>query len=512
MNNGKICVSVSAETADEMIGNITRAEEFADVIEVRFDCLEPSQVDKCRMEIARLNFKKPLLATFRSPEQGGNNTASIEDRTAFWQNPPLGFWAADVEEDVFGEAADWSNRILSHHDFEKTPDDRDAVYFRLAASDTEIIKIAVQADDIVDTIPVWKLLKRAKSQNQQIVPIAMGEAGKWTRILGLAYGAFMTYASLDYRGETAPGQITARDLVGIYRVRELDENTKVFGVIGDPVAQSLSPFMHNPAFSSRKINAVFVPFLVKDIGEFMRRLVRSETREVEVNFEGFSVTMPHKQSIMKHLDAIGPTAEKIGAVNTVKIEAGKLTGYNTDAHGFITPLKEKFGDLGGVRVALFGAGGAARACVYALKQENADVTVFARDLHQAELLATEFDVKPAELSLTKDQRSKIDLSSFEIVVDTTPLGMTGQFENESLFKAEQLYGVKFVYDLVTRPTDTPIIREAKKAGIPAFGGLEMLIAQGAKQFEIWTGQSAPVDEMKECVFARINSELFSTTV
>ncbi|MEO6051928.1 MAG: shikimate dehydrogenase [Pyrinomonadaceae bacterium] len=512
MNNGKICVSVSAETADEMIGNIKRAEEFADVIEVRFDSLEPSQVDKCRMEIAGLIVKKPLLATFRSPEQGGNNTASVEDRTAFWRNPSPGFWAADVEEDVFSKAANWNDRILSYHDFEKTPDDLDAVYFRLAASDTDVVKIAVRADDILDTIPVWKLLKRAKSQNKQIVPIAMGEVGKWTRILGLAYGAFMTYASLDSRGETAPGQITARDLVEIYRVRELDENTKVFGVIGDPVAQSLSPYIHNTAFAFQKVNAVFVPFLVKDIEEFMRRLVKCKTREIELNFGGFSVTMPHKQTIMKHLDAIDPTAEKIGAVNTVKIEAGKLTGYNTDAHGFITPLKEKFGDLSGVRVALFGAGGAARACVYALKQEKADVTVFARDLHKAELLANEFDVKFAKLSRTKDQRSKADLSGFEIVVDTTPLGMTGQFENESLFKAEQLDGVKFVYDLVTTPTDTPIIREAKKAGIPAFGGLEMLIGQGARQFEIWTGRSAPLDEMRESVFARINSELFSTTV
>ncbi|MEO6656394.1 MAG: shikimate dehydrogenase [Pyrinomonadaceae bacterium] len=503
MNTGKICVSVCADTADEMIASITRSEEFADVIEVRFDCLDRSQVDTCRGGIADLKFEKPLLATFRSPEQGGNHTASLTDRTAFWRNPPRGFWAADLEEDVISAAAGWETRILSFHDFEKTPADLDAIYSRLATSDADLVKIAVQTDDITDAISVWQLLKRARSENKQIVPISMGEAGKCTRILGLAHGAFMTYASLDTGGETAPGQITAKDMIEIYRVRELDLNTKVYGVIGDPVSQSLSPYMHNPAFASQNINAVFVPFLVKDLDGFVRRMVRKETREIELNFCGFSVTMPHKRSIMKHLDAIDPTAEKIGAVNTVKIEVDKLTGYNTDSHGFITPLKKNFGDLSGMRVALFGAGGAARACVHALKHENADVTIFARDLNKAELLANEFDVKSSELSKTKDQKLKIDLSNFDIIIDATPLGMKGPFENESLFTAEQLDGVKFVYDLVTKATDTPLIREAKKAGIPAIGGLEMLIAQGVRQFEIWTGGESPMELMRNSVLDRL---------
>ena len=331
----------------------------------------------------------------------------------------------------------------------------------------------------------------------------MGEAGKWTRILGLAHGAFLTYASLDAGKETADGQITAKDLIEIYRVKELDENTKVFGVIGDPVSQSQSPYMHNPSFAAACVNAVFIHLPVKNIDEFMRRMVKPETREVELNFGGFSVTMPHKQLIMKHLDAIDSTAEKIGAVNTVKIDRDKLIGYNTDAHGFITPLKARFGGLRDARVAIFGAGGASRACVYALKEEGADVTVFARDIVKAEAFASEFNVKFGAISNFRSEISNGRSSGFDIIVDATPTGMKGSLENETLFTADELAGVKFVYDIVTKSTDTPLIREAKTAGITALGGIEMLLAQGARQFEIWTGREANVDMMRDSLISRM---------
>ena len=508
MNNAKICVSVCAETADEMIEKIRRAEEHADVIEVRFDCLANGDF---RSLFERLpETKKTYLFTFRPREQGGRRDLTLGERLKFWEHV---LWArkdgflVDLEfEPSLLSAVNPSNidRIVSFHDFDGSPEHLNARWEMMSEISGTTTKIAVQTGDIRHAIAVWKLLDLAKARNKQIIPIAMGEAGKWTRILGPAHGAFMTYAALDKGGETAPGQITAEDLIETFRVRHLDQETKVFGVIGDPVSQSLSTYMHNPAFVSRGINAVFIPFLVKDIDAFMRRMVRPETREVELNFGGFSVTMPHKQSIMRHLDAIDATAEKIGAVNTVKIENGKLTGYNTDAYGFITPLKAKFGDLAGSRVAVFGAGGAARACVYALKQENARVTVFARDEKKARAFAVEFGVDWKGISNLKSQISNLVLSDFDILVDTTPLGMSGQFEHDSLFTAEQLKGIKFVYDLVTKPYDTPIIREAKKAGIPAIGGLEMLVAQGAMQFEIWTGQNAPIEMMTESVFARIN--------
>lgn len=496
MNSGKVCVSVCAETADALIAKIKRAEEFADVIEVRFDCLPPVEIDA---SIAAISSTRPLIATFRSPDHGGVREIVADERLSFWQKDLSKFWAVDLEEDIVSTTQTSAKRIASFHKFGKVVVDIEKIYSRLAATDAEIIKIAVATNDVVDAIQVWKLLTAA-STGKDIIPIAMGEAGKWTRILGLAHGAFLTYASLDTGSETADGQITAKDLVELYRVKELTKDTRVFGVIGDPLTNSMSPYMHNPAFAEKNIDAVFIPLQVKNLDAFITRMVKSETREVELNFAGFSVTMPHKQAIIKHLDAIDPTAEKIRAVNTVKIDDGKLTGYNTDAHGFITPLKKQFGDLRNARVGVFGAGGAARACVFALKEAGAEVTIFARDRGKAELLANELTTGLAGINEVANELFQLD-----IIVDATPLGMKGPLANESLFSADQLSGVKFVYDLVTSAADTPIVAEAKKAGVPAIGGIEMLIEQGLRQFEIWTGQSAPADVVRNSLLARLNS-------
>lgn len=480
-----------------MIAYIKRAEQFADVIEVRLDCLPSDQIENFKFQISNLNFEKTLLATFRAPDQGGQRETSLYERRAFWRESQESFGIADLEEDVVEYGEKYSEKIVSFHDFEGVPGDLDQIFVRLAAMDADVIKLAAKVNDITEAVSIWNLMERAKADGKKIIPIAMGEAGKWTRILGPARGAYLTYAALDAGKETADGQLTAKDLIETYRVKELDQNTEVFGVIGDPVSQSLSPYMHNAAFAAAGVNAVFMHLLVKDLDAFIRRMVKAETREVVLNFGGFSVTMPHKQAIIPHLDAIDPTAAKIGAVNTIKIEDGKLAGYNTDAHGFITPLKARFGDIRDARVAVFGAGGASRACVYALQQEGTDVTVFARDPHKAKAFADEFGIKHHQL--TTDNRQL----TTDILVDATPLGMKGPLENESLFTADELSGVKFVYDLVTSAADTPIVRAAKTAGIPAIGGLEMLIAQGVKQFEIWTGEQARPDRMREILLTKM---------
>jgi 3-dehydroquinate dehydratase/shikimate dehydrogenase len=514
VNKGKICVSVCSESVTGTIANIKRAEKIADVIEVRFDCLSKHVFNiEASVETGAMAYlcwtwenilcatRKPIISTYRPAVQGGRQELTTRARGIFWY-AGMATEFCDVEEDLFDDASSqfFQKRILSYHNFEDVPADLNSTFDRLAAqSMADIIKIAVTAHDIAEALPVWKLINQARNAGKEIIPIAMGEAGKWTRVLGLAHGAFMTYASLNEGLETADGQITVKDLTEVYRVKELNKDTAVYGVIGDPVSSSKSPYMHNAAFAASGINAVFLPLVVKNLDEFIARMVAPSTREVELNFAGFSVTMPHKQTIIKHLDEIDAVAAKIGAVNTVKIENGKLVGHNTDAHGFVTPLKTKFGDLKNARVAVLGAGGAARACVFALKQENADVTVFARDIQKANAFADEFGVRSKQLTtglrpLTTD---------VDIVVNATSLGMKGPLENESPFTASQLDGVKFVYDLVTRQNDSPIIREAKKAGIPTIGGVEMLIAQGAKQFEIWTGQTAPVEKMLESVLARI---------
>ncbi len=520
MNNGKICVSVCAETADELIKQIKCAEDLADVIEIRFDCLEKVEIDKLwlRLQHFREKFDGKLLATFRPKNkgQGGNRELSSKERYEFWNYCVVEFvdWA-DLEFDFNDKLSKSLSGILSErliwsfHAFGVVPNDNNLnlMFSKLSNlvqnQKPSVSKMAIRTDDITDTISIWKLLERAKAEKKEIIPIAMGEAGKWTRILGLAHGAFMTYASLDSGSETAPGQVSAKDLTEVYRAKELDENTEIYGILGSNTNVSLSPYIHNAAFRFHGLNACFVPLQVHDLDEFMRRMVKPETREIELNFKGFSVTIPHKQAIIKHLDFVDETARKIGAVNTVKIADGKLYGYNTDAAGFIEPLLNSYGDLRGAKVGVLGAGGSARACVYALKQHGAQVTIFARDLAKAETLAADFGVELKELPKPKNQKPKTDFSDFDILVNCTPLGMKGKSEAETPVTAEQLKGLKLVYDLVYIPSQTPLMMEADRAGVPKIGGLAMLIAQAVEQQKIWTKLDAPVNEMSRAALERL---------
>jgi 3-dehydroquinate dehydratase/shikimate dehydrogenase len=260
----------------------------------------------------------------------------------------------------------------------------------------------------------------------------------------------------------------------------------------------MSPYIHNAAFKFHNLNSVFVPFAVKNLDEFVKRFVRRETREIELNLKGFSVTIPHKQAIIKHLDFVDETAQKIGAVNTIKIVGGELHGYNTDAQGFIEPLKTAYGDLKDARVAIVGNGGAARACIYALRREGAKVTIYARDTEKAEALADEFDVSLAELRFQIS-----NFNYFDIIVNATPLGTIGEFQNETPAIAEQIKKVHLVYDLIYNPFETRFLCEAKSVGVPTIGGLAMLIAQAMAQFKLWTTLDAPMKEMSRAALRRL---------
>ena len=502
MNNGKICISVCAETAEDLIAQIKRAEDLADVIEIRFDCLEPGQIQKV---FAFLASKKTLLLTYRPIEQGGKVELNPSQRIAFWNAFVVNglfdsrTFLVDLEFDLKSQISNFKfQKIISFHDFSGVPNDLEKIYKNLSEN-SQTIKIACQANDIIDAIPLWKLLEKAKSENQKIIPIAMGEAGKWTRILGLAHGAFMTYAALDAGKETAPGQVSVADLIDVYRVKQLNEQTGIYGIIGSNTSYSMSPFMQNAAFKFHNLNAVFVPLQTQNLDEFIRRMVRQETREINLNFKGFSVTNPHKQAIIKHLDEIDETAKAIGAVNTVKIIDDKLHGYNTDAHGFISPLLNSYGDLSSAKVAVFGAGGAARACIFALKSAGAEVTIFVRNVEKAKSLADDFKFQISNFRLKTE-----NYNDFDIIVNTTPLGTKGELENESIVRAEQIEKVNLVYDLVYNPFQTKLMSAADRATVPKIGGMAMLVAQGMKQFEIWTGKTAPMKEMSQAVLKKLS--------
>ncbi|MCC6328456.1 MAG: shikimate dehydrogenase [Acidobacteria bacterium] len=506
MNNAKICVSVFSEDAESLIGMMRRAESVADVIELRFDVLDSENV---RIAFEQLVSEKQILLTMRPTEQGGHSTRDLTSRIGFWMEYALhrnidhgSIWI-DHEYDLIPgkDLMFWVDQcfvVRSRHYLDGEIANLDKAYDTVV-SEEEVGKIVVAVENAEDAVDVWKLLARAAKDGRRLTALAMGEAGKWTRILGPAHGAFMTYAALEPGGETAPGQLAAEDLTDIFRVRELDQDTAVYGIIAGKTDYSASPWMHNPAFRSAGLNAVFVPLQTNDLDSFMKRMVLPASREVELNFHGFSVTNPHKQAIIQYLDEVDEAAAKIGAVNTVKIENGKLYGYNTDAHGFISTLKHEYGELSGARVALFGAGGAARACAAALLDAGASVGIFARSEERGTALANEIDV-PFEGRV--GERKMAD--DFDIIVNATPLGTAGSNAEYCVLSGPELGGIKLVYDLVYNPPETTLIREAKAAGVPAVNGLGMMIEQGAKQFEIWTDQQAPVDIMRAGIEKRLS--------
>jgi 3-dehydroquinate dehydratase / shikimate dehydrogenase len=497
MNQGKICVSVCGTNVDAVLARMDRARDAgADVIEIRFDCVDRSEIDQL---LAKLETRaEQLLITFRPIEQGGAREITRRERIEFWDKVASGLGKkhlVDIEYNIdFPVAIDKDGIIGSAHYFDGRRGDLIDEFEDLWKFPCGAVKLAVSVNDASDAVDVWKLLDHGRPA----IAIAMGEAGKWTRILGLANGAFLTYASLEAADATAPGQISAEDLRNVFRVKDIDQRTHVYAVLAGDTTYSLSPYMHNAAFATVGLDSVFVPMQVGDLDAFIRRMVAGATRETELHFKGFSVTNPHKQSVMKFLDEIDPAARRIGAVNTIKIEHGKLHGFNTDAPGFIRPLTNIYGDLRGARASVVGAGGAARACVYALKEAGSDVTLLARDTAKAASMAEEFDVRIEQL--TKGDRQL----TTDILVNATPLGTTGDRQNESVAVSDELAGVKLVYDLVYNPAETKLIKEAKTAGVMTLGGLEMLVAQGTRQFEIWTGGEAPVDVMKAAVEERLN--------
>ncbi len=274
--------------------------------------------------------------------------------------------------------------------------------------------------------------------------------------------------------------------------------TIVCGVIGDPIEHTMSPMMHNAAFKTLRLDYAYVPFKVKSL-----ELKKAIEGIRGLNIRGLNVTIPHKVAVMQFLDRIDPLAEKIGAVNTIVNDAGILTGYNTDATGFLQTLHDKDIDPREKRVILLGAGGAARALGNILAEERAQITILNRkqELSWAEDLAHRLihyykaDVNTGELTHENVQRA---IDGADILVNATSIGMSPD-DDQTPAPADLLGANLTVFDVVYNPLQTRLLREAKTAGARTIDGLEMLVWQGAIAFEKWTGEKAPVDVMRQSV-------------
>ncbi len=504
-----ICVSICEQSIDAIEQGITQALPVADVVEIRLDCLDPALMRDPGVERLLERSAKPTIVTYRPAQQGGHQTLDNKTRLRFWlfDRPSTHF--VDIEFDLvrntelfedsdLTKALDWDRVICSHHDFNGVSADLDRLYSEMARTPARILKIAVHAEDVVDCLPVFRLLDRARAEGRELISIAMGTAGIATRILGPSRGSFLTYAAREKERATAPGQITARELRETYRIEQLDRKTEIFGLVGSPVSHSVSPHIHNKAFAATQTNAVFIPFEVRDIVAFFKRMVHGSSREIDWNIRGLSVTAPHKSAVMDQLDWVEPGAKAIGAVNTVVINEKGLSGYNTDALGFLKALVEKGMELKNTRCAVIGAGGAASAAVWALSKEGARVTIFARNPERAALLARKFGVE-------SDGLEAAGFDGFDLVVNATPLGTAGKSETKTAATSGQLRGAHLAYDLVYNPMQTRFLDQAREAGCETLGGLPMLVAQAVEQFKLWTGKDAPVASMREAAIQALGS-------
>ena len=304
-----------------------------------------------------------------------------------------------------------------------------------------------------------------------------------SRVLGPRAGAAFTFASFSDGTETAPGQVDVRTLRDLYRVEQLDQATRIFGVAGNPIAHSLSPLMHNTAFRRENVNAVMLPLKVRSLADLL-------TVVEELPLAGVAVTMPLKEEVLPYLANMDPLTARIGACNTLRTGAdGKLYGFNTDVAGVVRPLEKRL-RLRGARIAVLGAGGAARAAVFGLVEQGAEVFIVNRTHENAVALARQAKAK----SLKHEQFAK---QHFDVLINSTPCGMKGN--KQALPIAENELNAGIVFDMVYNPLETPLLKLAHARGIPVVSGLEMFVQQGARQFEIWTGKPAPEPDMLRVV-------------
>jgi 3-dehydroquinate dehydratase/shikimate dehydrogenase len=501
--NDRVCAVVAAQSAADAIGQVKAAGSApgrAHVVELRLDFLSD------RVEIARLlgwlarQDKIPtLIATCRLRQAGGRFKGRAADEIAVLARAvAAGCRWCDIEIETAEEvgaaqlkdALAPARLLISAHDFRRLPQNLPTIVRRLEAYGGDAIKIAAASRSLAE---VRQLLELARGR-PDVVVVPMGDGMLAARLLALRQGGALAYAPMAR--STAPGQIPFDEIERVYRLRRrfgkskagINPQTSLYGVIGNPVAHSFSPLMHNAAFAARHKNAIYLPFHVRDLSDFIAAIEPFQ-------IAGFSVTLPHKERILRDLDECDTLAAEIGAVNTVVVRAGKLCGYNTDFTGVLRAIERRL-PLSSSSVLLVGAGGAARAAAFALARAGGAVSIWARRPQRARALARAVGGEAID-------RREIARRSFDAIVNCTPVGMHPG--GGSPLEGREL-NCRLVMDLIYRPLKTELLRRAERQGIETISGVDMFVAQGVSQWELWIGESAPKAVMRRAVLAALQKE------
>jgi 3-dehydroquinate dehydratase/shikimate dehydrogenase len=478
----RICIALGFPEVETLLAH-ARAEYDAGerFFEFRLDYLpSPEQGNLAIRKFLARHSDCTILATCRRHQNHGRYNGSIEEQIRVLQSAiAAGAQAVDLEIE---SAENCSSRLeslrskayllLSYHNYGGTPP-LDSVLRRMTRIAADGYKVVTTARKPSDNNRVLALA-RSYPKTPTIL-LAMGETGFPTRVLSTAFGVLYTYAAPTSAEGTAAGQVCARQLRHLYRVEKFTKDARIYGVVADPVRHSISPAVHNRAFQARRLDAVYLPFLVKPV-----QLKDFLTLADRLPLSGFSVTIPHKQRILRYLDLVDPLARRIGAVNTVWRKAGKWRGANTDAEGVTVPLQRHV-RLGKASILVVGNGGAARGAAFAVAASGARLAITGRNLDRVRALAKACDAEPIS-------REQAEARMFDVLIHATPLGMHPRVD-QCFF--DKRVPAKLVFDMVYNPIETLLAKRAKAQGAAVIPGLEMFLEQAARQFEIWTGENAP---------------------
>jgi 3-dehydroquinate dehydratase / shikimate dehydrogenase len=486
----RVCVAVTASDPAEMLEKAETLVRDNTFLEFRLDYLpRPALALPKLKHFAEYHSHVVVLATCRRVAAGGKFRGSIVSQLDILaKSAAAGCQVVDLElqsavrckPEQLRRLRSHAALILSFHDFKATKN-LEEMLKKMVAISADFYKIVSTATTLYDNVVMMKFLEK-NGDKHSLIGVCMGEQGIISRVLGVRAGSAFTFAAVNQDERTAPGQVTAQDLRSTYRIEQVDAATRVYGIAGDPVAHSLSPAIMNAALRRETVNGVYVPLHAKTLKDLLACV-----RDIPIH--GLSVTMPYKTAILSHLDNTDSHTTKIGACNTVvRAQDGNLYGFNTDTAGVVRPLEQRI-TIQGAKILVLGAGGAARAAVFGLKERGAEVYVLNRSLAAAQKLARSARAR----TLKRPELKKL---SFDVIINATPVGMGNS--QESPLNQDEIRA-HYVFEMIYDPPETRLMKLAKAAGAEVIPGVEMFVQQAARQFEIWTGKPAPWDEMLRVV-------------
>lgn len=471
-----LCASIEGPSPEEALRQIAEAEPMADLLEFRLDHFFSRSLE----DLGRLlnKTKRPCIFTLRPTYAGGLYSGTENQRLSELNDlaalkPALVDFEKQIPLDYFKNFKAHHPHIkliASYHNFSETPQNLEAILKELDAYPADYFKIAVMATSSADA---FKLLSFLKGRERAIIGVSMGEFGQLSRVIA---ETAWTYACLDERRSVSPGQIPLKTLSLYYRQPEITAKTVLYGLIGNPVKSSLSHLTHNAALKELNIDARYLkmPVLGSELAGFF-------SFASPINWQGFSVTMPHKEAILAHLHQVDAKAKKIGAVNTLRMENGHWVGYNTDGDGALAAL-ERHVALAGKKAIILGAGGAAKAIAYALLEAGCNVLILSRRKEMARHAARRFGCEGGDLKYLGQE-------TYDVIINCTPVSMP--------LNAETLQSGCTVMDINTRPLMSDLLLAAKEKNCQLIFGYEMFIEQALLQFKLWFGEFFEVEKARE---------------